>query len=221
MAGFCSGCGTAIADGVKFCPACGKAAGPAEAPAAAPLYPSSPAPASGGGALKIILIVLGILALIGILMLGSCFYFAYRVKKVAHEMAGDTRPYSGKKDPCSFVSVKDASQALGVPVQEAVERGPMGCDYTLGTDGYQHMMVGFTWQGGRTVMKMTHGAMKMGGAGTVTDLPGVGDEAFEAPGGSSIVMVKGDVMVNIALAGAGLNPDGGKKIATMIADKLP
>lgn len=181
----------------------------------------TPGPASGGGALKIILIVLGVVAFIGVLLMGSCFYVAYRVRKVAHELASNTKPYTGKKDPCSFVSTEDASQALGVPVQQAVERGSLGCDYTLGTDEYQHMMVAFTWQGGKAIMRMTHGAMKMGGAGTFTDLPGVGDEAFEAPGGSTIMMLKGDVMVNISLAGTGLNPDGGKKIATMIADRLP
>ncbi len=224
MAGFCGSCGASMGDGVKFCPACGKPSVSTPSSASAPPVASSsmPPPASGGGgALKIILIVLGILALLGCLLLGSCFYFAYRVKKAAHEYAGTNTPYTGKKAPCSFVSVPEAAEALGVPVQAAEAHGTYACDYQVGTEGSQHMMVQFTWQGGTSIMKLTHGALAhIGGGDTFTTVPGVGDEAYVGPGGSSIMMRKGDVMVNIDLRTAGLNADGGKKVAALIAERL-
>jgi len=48
----------------------------------------------------------------------------------------------------------------------------------------------------------------------------VGDEAFVAPGDASIMLRKGDVMVNIDLHSAGLNAEGGKKVAALIAGRL-
>jgi hypothetical protein len=215
MAGFCSSCGATLADGVKFCPACGGTAPGVGAP-------SVPPPASGGGGVvKIILIILGVVALLGVLMIGSCFYIGYRVNKAAKEMASTSKPYTGKKEPCSFVSAAEAADALGVPVQSAEPRG-YGCDYAIGTDGSQHMMVQFTWQGGTTLLKLTHGALAHISAGmdTFTAVPGLGDEAYVGPGGSSIMMRKGDVLVNIDLRTAGLNAEGGKKVAALIAERL-
>jgi hypothetical protein len=180
-----------------------------------------PAP-GGGGALKIILIVLGIFALIGCLLLGSCFYFAYRVKKAAHEFAGTSKPYTGRKAPCSFVSAAEAAEALGVPVQAAEAHGANNCDYQVGADGSQHMMVSYTWQGGTSIMKLTHGALThiAGGMDTFTAVPGLGDEGYVGPAGSTVMMRKGDVMVNIDLRTAGLNAEGGKKVAALIAERL-
>ena len=220
---FCSGCGTSIAEGVKFCPSCGKASGAPAASAASPVAsaaPSSaPAPAGGGGALKIVLIVLGIIAMLGVLMIGSCFYIGYKVKKAAGDFQSNSKPYTGKKEPCSFVSASEAADALGVAVQDAVPRGNMGCDYTLGTEG-NHMMVQFMWQGGTGIMKLTHTAVQFGGKQTFTEVPGLGDEAFIAPGDSQIMMRKGDVLVTINLQTAGVSADGGKKIAGLIAERL-
>src|SRR5882724_1434062 len=203
MAIFCSGCGTSMEEGVKFCPSCGKASGVAATSpmAGAPVPP----PSSGGGAMKIILIVVGIIGLIGILAIGSCFYIGYKFKKAAGDFASNSKPYTGKKEPCSFVNVDEATEALGTPVQTAVAHGSTVCDYALGTDGNQHMMVSFMWKGGK---------------GTFTELPGVGDEAFVAPGDASIMLRKGDVMVNIDLHSAGLNAEGGKKVAALIAGRL-
>jgi len=98
--------------------------------------------------------------------------------------------------------VSEASDALGIPVQDAVPRGSMGCDYTLGTEG-SHMLVQFMWQGGTGMMKLTHTAIQFGGKQTFTEVPGLGDEAFIAPGNSSIMMRKGDVLVTISLQTAG------------------
>jgi len=219
MTVFCSGCGTSIADGVKFCPACGKPSGDAGSAAATPVMSTAP-PASGGGAMKIVLIVLGIIGLIGVLMVGSCFYVGYKMKKAADSFATNSKPYTGKKEPCSFVSVEEATEALGTPVQSAEARGPMSCDYALGTDGSQHVMVGFMWKGGTGLMKMTKTAAQFGGKEAFTDLPGVGDEAFIAPNGSPLLMRKGDVLVTIDTRTATQDPEAAKKMATMIADRL-
>jgi hypothetical protein len=176
----------------------------------------------GGGALKIILIVLAILALLGVLAMGSCFFVAYRLKKAANEFAGNSKPYTGERAPCSFVSADEAAEALGVPVPAAEAHGTLSCDYQVGTEGDRHMMVGYTWQGGTTIMKLTHGAMTKiaGGMDTFTAIPGLGDEGYVVPGGAAIVMRKGDVMVNIDLRSAGLDAEGGKKIAALIAQRL-
>jgi hypothetical protein len=169
--------------------------------------------------MKIVLIILGIVALLGVLMIGSCFYIGYRVKKAAGDFASNSKPYTGKKEPCSFVSVSETADALGVPVQDAVPRGNMGCDYTLGTEG-NHMLVQFLWKGGTGIMKLTHTAAQFGGKETFTELPGLGDEAFITPGDTQIMMRKGDVLVTIHLQTAGVSAEGGKKMAALIAERL-
>ena len=224
MAVFCGSCGTSMTEGTKFCPACGATvAAPAgigspvsTAPASTPA-PSTPP--SGGGALKIVLIVLGILAFLGMLLVGSCFYIGYKVKKAAGDFASHSKPYTGTKAPCSFVSASEAADALGVPVQDAAPQGTVGCVYTVGTEGNQ-LMVQFAWQGGTGMMKLAHAAMKMGGANTFTDVPDLGDEAFLAPGGSTLLMRKGDVLVTINLQSSGVSADGVKKLAAKIADRM-
>ncbi len=221
MAGFCNACGAPMGDGVRFCPSCGKPSGTEVVPAAtaSPVFTGPIPPPQSGGALKIVLIIVGILGLILILMIGSCFYIGYRVKRAAGDLASHSKPYTGKREPCSFVSASEAADALGVPVQDAVPRGSMGCDYTLGTEG-SHMLVQFMWKGGTGMMKLTHTAIQFGGKQTFTEVPGLGDEAFIAPGNSSIMMRKGDVLVTISLQTAGGSAESGKKVAALIADRL-
>src|SRR5882757_1195295 len=172
MAGFCNACGGPMDDGVKFCPACGKASSAEVVPAgtAGPMFTGSNPPSPSGGAMKIVLIIVGIIGLILILMIGSCFYIGYRVKKAAGDFTSHSKAYTGKREPCSFVSASEAADALGVPVQDAVPRGSMGCDYTLGTEG-SHMLVQFMWQGGTGMMKLTHTAIQFGGKQTFTEVP--------------------------------------------------
>jgi len=217
MAVFCSSCGTAIGEGAKFCPACGK---PAQDSAASPAFTAPPPPPASSGGMKILFIVLGVIGLLVVLMIGSCFYIGYKVKKAAHDFGSNATPYTGKREPCSFVNVEEATAALGTPVQTAVARGPSNCDYSLGTDGSEHMLVSFVWRGGKGIMGLTHSAMNLGGKGSFTELPGLGDEAFLAPGDTTLMMRKGDVMVTIDLRSAGQNAEGGKKMAAIIAEKL-
>jgi hypothetical protein len=89
---FCTGCGSNVAPAAKFCEKCGKpmgamptqpAASAAAAPARAPVAQQPPAKKSGG-ALKIVLIVLGVLLLLFVIgiasVVGIGIYFAKQAK---------------------------------------------------------------------------------------------------------------------------------------------
>jgi hypothetical protein len=81
--------------------------------------------------------------------------------------------------------------------------------------------VEYTWQGGGITMGIARGAMKhISGMETFTEVEGIGDEAYLAPGNSALMMRKGDVMVNIDLRESGVNADAAKKMASRIADHL-
>jgi hypothetical protein len=239
MAGFCGSCGSPIAAGVRFCAKCGAAipgaaVPPAVAPpplsatpvaAGAPLSPQ-PAPSQGSSsALKIILIVVAVFVFLMLLAGASCFYIAYRVKQKAHEfsqqMGGDAAPYTGRRNPC-LVSSSEIAAIVGQPVESAVSRGTAACEYRFSGGNNQSLNVLFTWQSGAITMKLAHGAMKQitGGMDTYTAVPGIGDEAYVAPGGSGFMMRKGDVMVNMELVGSGVSVDAAEKIGGKIADRL-
>lgn len=91
---FCNSCGTSLDPGTRFCNKCGaavlastpvpNAASPAMAGSTVPVG-TVPAPAAqGGGALKVILIVVGVIVLLGILSVASVGFFAWRVARHAH-----------------------------------------------------------------------------------------------------------------------------------------
>ncbi len=90
---FCNSCGATITPGTRFCNNCGAAI--VDSPPALGVSPSAgtgPAtsqlaastPAQGGGALKVILIVVGVVALLGILGIASLVFFATRVARHSH-----------------------------------------------------------------------------------------------------------------------------------------
>lgn len=98
MAGFCANCGAALPSDNQTCVACGvpAATGAATAaayqpvaPAVAPTQPYIAQPTaapvkSGGGALKIILIVIVIVAGLGVLGMAAIGYTAWRVSRAFH-----------------------------------------------------------------------------------------------------------------------------------------
>jgi hypothetical protein len=138
---FCNSCGANIVPGTRFCNKCGAAVLTSTLPpvasrpavGSAPPTPStlpaaSPAQPSGGGALKAILIVVGVIVLVGVLGLSSLAFFAWRVAhrtRVRHE--GDNvkveTPFGTvetTKDP------QDAARNLGVdlyPGAQALKEG--------------------------------------------------------------------------------------------------
>ena len=76
MANVCAGCGAALTPDMQSCSSCG---------AAIVAQPIIEAPAkSRGGALKIILIVVGIIVALGILGLGVIGFIGYRIAKNVH-----------------------------------------------------------------------------------------------------------------------------------------
>jgi hypothetical protein len=226
MAGFCVSCGNPLAAGARFCNKCGATQPDAAAPVGTVMPPAPVAPAPQGSS-PVLKIILGILAFFVFLMLiaaGSCIYIGYRVKQRAHEfsqsMGGDVKPYTGRRQPCAMLSTSEASDAMGQTVSSVEQRGTSVCEYTYGANG-QHFDVQYTWQGGGITMGMAHAAMKhVSGMETFTQLDGIGDEAYLAPGNSSLMMRKGDVMVNIDLRESGVTADAAKKMAGKIAGHL-
>jgi hypothetical protein len=95
---FCNSCGASIVPGTRFCNKCGAAirsSSPAPAvppstpvgaaPPGPPVAPvANPASTSGGGALKPILIVVGVIVLVIILGVVSAGLFAWRIARHAH-----------------------------------------------------------------------------------------------------------------------------------------
>jgi hypothetical protein len=226
MAAFCVSCGNPLADGAKFCNKCG-ATQPASVPVAAPSVPSyAPPPASQGTStgMKILIGILAFFMLLILAVAGSCVYIGYRVKQKAHElrssMGADTKPYTGRRQPCAMLTTNEASAALGQTVSSVEQRGTMICEYTYGANG-QHFDINYTWQGGGITMGLTRGAMKhVGGLNTFTTVDGIGDEAYVAPGNSSLMMRKGDVLVQIDLRESGISADAAENMARKIAGRL-
>jgi hypothetical protein len=180
---------------------------------------------------KIILWVLAIFALIMVLGIGSCVYFTYQVRKKARQLSqtyrfemtqGTTseRAATGR-DVCSLVTKEEVGEALGTTIAE-VSGGTTNCRYTLSTGNNQVLTVQVTWQGGALAMKIAAMAFKgvAGGVGGFQPVPGIGDEAYTGPMGSSFMFRKGDVMVNIDLRMAGNNAEAAKVIAQKIAARL-
>ena len=105
---FCTGCGARMDDNAKFCTSCGaqvsaagapsqaSSPGPAAAVAPSPVPPTRvagpsqpPAPTQGGsGALKVVLIVLGVIVLLGIMVVGMISYGVYRARKAIINESG-------------------------------------------------------------------------------------------------------------------------------------
>ena len=243
MAGFCTKCGTALGDDVRFCLQCGAPVGPpparpqvvapaapvgVQAAAAAPV--AAPAK-SGSTALKIIVGLLGFFALVTLLGIGSCVYMGYRVRKRAREFsqayqynmtqsATSGQAVTGR-DPCSLATNEEVGAAFGATATSA-SAGTTTCQYTFSGGSNQVLAVHVTWQGGEMAMKMAGIAFKgvAGGVGGFQSVGGIGDEAYAGPMGSSLMFRKGDVMVNIDLRMAGNNLEAAKVVAQKITGKL-
>jgi hypothetical protein len=85
---FCNSCGATLADGTKFCSKCGAPVGgnPSGMAPMPPVQTAMPAPPPSSGsnsALKIILIVVGVIVLIGILGMVTCGVVFHRAFKNA------------------------------------------------------------------------------------------------------------------------------------------
>lgn len=241
MAGFCTKCGSALGDDARFCLQCGAPVASPPVAAQGPATPAAvqavgPAPGaaptkSGSTAVKIIIGLLAFFVLVTFLGIGSCVYFSYRLRKKARELS-QTYQYqttqsaiSGQtasgRDVCSLVTKEEVGEAFGTTVSEA-SGGTSHCQYTLAAGNNQTMGVHVTWQGGAMALKFAGMAFKgvAGGVGGFQQVPGIGDEAYVGPMGSSLMFRKGDIMVNLDLRMAGNNVDAAKAIAQKIAARL-
>jgi hypothetical protein len=90
---FCNSCGANIVPGTRFCNKCGAAilasslppAAAVSAPPATSAPPAvTPTPTSDGGALKAILIVVGVIVVVAVLCVASLGFFAWRVAHRTH-----------------------------------------------------------------------------------------------------------------------------------------
>jgi hypothetical protein len=185
--------------------------------------PAPGAPKGSNTAMKVIIAILAVIMFVVLLVAGSCFYFMHRVAQRAHEYTkemGNVTPYAGKREPCAMLTADEASTAIGQAVTSAEPIGRTVCRYTFGTDGRQ-LNVQYEWQGGTMAMGIAHGVMKnMSGLGSFTPLVGVGDEAYLAPMGSTLMMRSGDVMVHMDLRVSGVSTDAATKMARIIAGRL-
>ena len=125
---FCNSCGATLNPGTRFCNNCGapivssSPVSPVTSPPAVPGQPVTtvtfPPAASGGGALKAILIVVSVVVLIGTLAVVSLGFFAWRVARHArvrqdHDNVTVETPFGtveSTKDP------QDAARNLGVHI---------------------------------------------------------------------------------------------------------
>jgi len=119
---FCNSCGAVLPESTKFCNKCGAAV--TGAPVAAAPPPSAPAPSPSSGsssALKIILIVVGVIVLIGVLGVASITFFAYRIARHSSQRSERVKvetPFGtveSSKDP------EQAAKDLGVDIYPGAE----------------------------------------------------------------------------------------------------
>ncbi|MGB9407483.1 MAG: zinc ribbon domain-containing protein [Terracidiphilus sp.] len=82
MASFCAKCGAALSTGEQFCKSCGTAAVASAQPTA--VQPTAAPAKSGGGAVKIILIIVAVIVGLGILAMGAIGYVGWRVSRAIH-----------------------------------------------------------------------------------------------------------------------------------------
>lgn len=135
---FCTKCGATVAPGTKFCNSCGAPQAAAPAPAAAPAAAAAPAMApvaaapaqpqkGGSSALKIILIVLGVIFFFVVLAIGGLVYVGYRAKKAIESAAINSTTSGGKTTvttPWGTVESNDSADPQAVLTELGVEPYP-------------------------------------------------------------------------------------------------
>ncbi len=80
---FCNSCGAPLNEGTKFCNKCGAAASGVPATSSQPIAPGPPPSKGGSGALKIILVIVGVIVLMGVLAMVTCGIVIHRAIKSA------------------------------------------------------------------------------------------------------------------------------------------
>ncbi len=142
MAAFCTKCGTALPPNTQFCTACGASVGaaaipPPTAPIAygQPVTAAAPPPGSGSSAVKIILIVVGVVVGLGMLSAIVFMFGVWRVSRAMHvNRAGDSVTLSTPTGTITAGNTAVVSEAdLGVPVYPGAVRREGGMQVNSGT----------------------------------------------------------------------------------------
>ncbi|HYL10101.1 MAG TPA: zinc-ribbon domain-containing protein [Candidatus Acidoferrales bacterium] len=126
MAGFCTKCGSALTEGNNFCTACGAPIGAASAapgtPAAGTAAPAAAVPPKSG-ALKIILIVLGVFVGLGILAGAAVTFGIWRLSRGVRVDRSGQVSISTPGGKISVGPGAEVSEAdLGVPLYPGAKR---------------------------------------------------------------------------------------------------
>jgi hypothetical protein len=121
-----------------------------------------------------------------------------------------------------LVTKEEVGEALGTTVSEA-KGGTSKCEYTFSAGSNQALDVSVTWQGAALALKIARMALKAtaGGQEFFQPAAGIGDEAYIAPMGTTLMFRKGDVLVNLQFHMVGNNVEAVKTIAQKIAARLP
>ena len=134
---FCTSCRAPMEATAQVCPSCGKAVGGVAPPpaAATPAPASAPAPAKSGGTLKVILLVLGGLALLFFVIVVLAVGGAYYVAKQSHVEQGP----EGAKVETPFGTVETTNEdsakiaeKMGVEVYPGARTLPGGASVSVG-----------------------------------------------------------------------------------------
>lgn len=208
MANFCTNCGAPVSG--AFCTGCGASvqAAPAAVPPAAPQATVAPAAASGGSAVKIVLIVVGVFVLLGAMSLGGLVYAGYRAKKKFAELrreytAGttETTRTGASREPlrtfppakgngCRALEGQEAAGILGAAVDRA-ESTPSGrdgseeCSYWVSAAERQRLLRAEIAAGvdavGKADKDSTAGFEKLIGGALGAVIEGAGDNKNDEP----------------------------------------
>jgi len=187
--------------------------------------PSMPPASPARSALKVIVGVLAFCALVTLFSIASCVYFDHRGRKRANELhpasqanltpRANPEVAASGRDVCSLATNEEVGAALGTVVS-STHNGPSTCRYTSSDN--QTVTVQVTWQGGQVALRLSAMAIKARArkAGAVAQLRGIGDEAYVAQQGSTLMFRKADVMVNLNVNSSGKS----FRTAVLIAQKL-
>jgi flagellar basal body-associated protein FliL len=113
---FCNSCGTTLDASTKFCNKCGAAVPAAAATPSIPIPP--PQNAQSGGALKIVLIIVGVLVVLFIVGIGTTAFLGWRIARGTHvqEKDGNVKVETPFGTVETNDNAKEAASNLGVAV---------------------------------------------------------------------------------------------------------
>jgi len=132
---FCNSCGAQLAEGTKFCAKCGAAiTGAATTPQA--IAPGPPPSTGSSSALKIVLVIVGVIVLIGVLGVATIGIIGYRIAKSSKiSQKGDNvkveTPFGGME---TSTDPQKTAEELGIDIYPGAEVQKDGTvSFTLGS----------------------------------------------------------------------------------------